>query len=134
MIAELDFMQHKRYAYTEERKRKDARLFIRRMRNFFEFSAFSYYLKSKAKTPGPGRAVRYQCAKCKASFKAENVEVDHITEMGAVVSIKDWDWSQRNALQKFAKKYMDFFLNEKNLQVLCRHCHRLKTYKIGQTC
>ena len=132
----MDFMVLRRYAYTMERKRKDAALFIRRLRDFHRFSSLRRHLISSVKchdTDATGKQViRYQCAACKGKFKEHNMEVDHIVEMGAVANIKSWDWSKTDALEKFAKKYLDVFLKIANHQVMCKHCHRLKTYKIRQ--
>ena len=124
----------RRYAYTMERKRKDAALFVRRLRDFHRFSAFRRHIVATAKcldTDARGRqVVRYLCAACKGKFKEHNVEVDHIVEMGAMANIKSWNWDRSDALELFAKKYLEVFLKRKNHQVLCKHCHRLKTYKI----
>ena len=129
-----------RFAYTEERKRKDARLFIRRMRDFHRFSNLSRFIMAAAKCEvrGPKRlkngklekSIRYECASCHGKFRNNLMEIDHINEMGGLINIKNWDWSKPDSLQEFAAKYLAVFLQLNNHQVLCRACHRLKTMRM----
>ena len=131
-----------RFAYTDERKKKDARLFIRRMRDFHRFSNLSRVILSNAKVltaDDSGKKfkngkvktyVRYQCASCHGKFGPTLVEVDHIVEMGGLANIKTWDWTKPDALQLFATQYLEIFLKFENHQVLCKACHRLKSQRI----
>lgn len=64
-------------------------------------------------------AQHYQCNACKGEFTSKDVEVDHIKP---VVDPKkgfvSWD------------KYIEnLFCEKKNLQVLCKTCHKEKTNK-----
>ena len=64
-------------------------------------------------------AEHYQCKKCKNSFIKNDVQVDH---KKPVVDPKDGfvDWNT----------YIDrLFCEPKNLQVLCKACHKVKTQK-----
>ena len=136
-------MSLKRYAYTDDRKRKDARLFIRRMREFHSYSCLRRAIISMAKTVGqhptakykdgrPKTQVLYACAKCQGKFREELVEIDHIVEMGALANIKNWKWDHPDALLQFTQTYLSEFLKFQNHQVLCRSCHKLKTYKMDK--
>ena len=127
----------KRYVYTESRKRKDALLFIRRVRQFHSFSSLRRAVLSKAKIlvdtgkktkkGDEIRRVKYRCAKCQGTFRESLVEIDHIRDMGSFVKVSEWDWNQLNALSKFTRQFLFLFLDEDNHQVLCKSCHRLKT-------
>ena len=130
----------KRYAYTRSRKRKDALLFIRRVRQFYTFSCLKRAILSRAKVlvdtgkktknGDPVTRVKYACEKCCGHFRESLVEVDHIKEMGDIANTAKWDWDPPNAVLKFTRKYLLIFLDEKNVQVLCKSCHRLKTLKM----
>jgi len=61
----------------------------------------------------------YRCASCKEEFGVKHVQVDHIEP---VVNVSDgftgWD--------NFIKR---LFVDAKDLQVLCKPCHKTKTAK-----
>jgi len=59
----------------------------------------------------------YQCAHCSNWFKATEVEVDHITEVGSLKCSED--------LEGFIERLTP----EEGFQVLCKACHQIKTNK-----
>lgn len=63
-------------------------------------------------------AKHYQCASCRGSFPAKEVQVDHIIDAGTLRSFED--------LPAFAR---NLFCSAKGLQVLCKNCHKCKTHK-----
>ena len=64
-------------------------------------------------------AQHYRCAKCKEEFTSKDVEVDHIKPViDPKKGFVSWD------------KYIEsLFCEKKNLQVLCKTCHKEKTNK-----
>jgi 5-methylcytosine-specific restriction endonuclease McrA len=68
--------------------------------------------------PKTGReAMHYKCAACDVDFPAKDVQVDHIKPIVSVAAgFKTWD--------DFINK---LFCEAKNLQVLCKPCHKVKT-------
>jgi 5-methylcytosine-specific restriction endonuclease McrA len=64
-------------------------------------------------------AQHYQCNDCKNEFTSKNVEVDHIKPViDPKKGFVSWD------------KYIEsLFCEKKNLQVLCKTCHKIKTNK-----
>ena len=58
----------------------------------------------------------YQCASCSKWVQAKECSVDHKVPAG---SLKDYD-----DLPEFVRK---LFVGEDDLQVLCDHCHKIKT-------
>ena len=70
----------------------------------------------KRVNPASGRiAMHYRCAMCEELFVLRNVQVDHIKQIGALTT---WD--------TFINK---LFCEARNLQVLCKPCHKVKTKK-----
>lgn len=66
--------------------------------------------------PASGRlAMHYKCAKCGELFPLRQVQVDHIKQIGPLTT---WD--------AFINK---LFCEARNLQVLCKVCHKAKTKK-----
>lgn len=66
--------------------------------------------------PRSGRmAKHFRCAKCKDAFPQKEVQVDHKVPIG---SVETWDI--------YIEK---LFCEDKNLQVLCKPCHKLKSKK-----
>ena len=63
------------------------------------------------------QAEHYKCAECEKEFIAREVQVDHIKPVvDPSEGFVDWE------------TYFDrMFCEEKNLQVLCKPCHQLKT-------
>jgi len=62
-------------------------------------------------------AQHYRCARCLGEFTSTNVEVDHIQPVvDPEKGFKDWNTFIRR-----------LFCDEKNLQVLCKPCHKIKT-------
>jgi 5-methylcytosine-specific restriction endonuclease McrA len=59
---------------------------------------------------------KVQCNNCKEHFKLTEVQVDHITPAGTLLSYED--------LPRFVET---LYCGEDNLQVLCSKCHRKKT-------
>ena len=84
----------------------------------YETLKAAYLGKQENKKTGR-QANHYKCAKCKKAFPSSDVEVDHISP---VVSLEDgfinWD--------TFIER---LFGDGKNLQVLCKSCHKDKTTK-----
>lgn len=64
-------------------------------------------------------AQHYQCNACKNEFTSKDVEVDHIKPViDPKKGFVSWD------------KYIEsLFCEKKNLQVLCKPCHKIKTNK-----
>jgi 5-methylcytosine-specific restriction endonuclease McrA len=63
--------------------------------------------------------MHYRCAVCSLDFPAKDVQVDHIKPIVSVsAGFKTWD--------DFIDK---LFCEAKNLQVLCKPCHKVKTGK-----
>lgn len=79
-----------------------------------------YAVLDKAKQPYTGTDKRtkwvYTCASCNSTFKATEVNVDHITPAGTLRDYSD--------LPEFVK---NLFCEADNLQVLCKECHDVKT-------
>jgi hypothetical protein len=61
----------------------------------------------------------YQCAKCKNWFKRADVEIDHIEECGSLSKYEDIV----PFLQRLTKEEITAY------DILCRPCHKIKTYK-----
>jgi len=74
----------------------------------------------KKSNPKTGRlASFYKCNKCKNHYVATQVQVDHkIPVVDPKTGFTNWD--------DFVKR---LFCPKKNLQVLCRPCHLVKTQK-----
>ena len=60
----------------------------------------------------------YECASCGECFKADQVQVDHQTPAGSLLSYQD--------LPQFVER---LYCGEDGLQVLCKQCHQMKTNK-----
>jgi 5-methylcytosine-specific restriction endonuclease McrA len=79
-------------------------------------------IKEKAVHPtekGKRGGKQYVCASCKATFAGNEVQVDHIKPVLRIQeSVHDLDY---NMLVK------RIFCNPRNLQVLCKECHKTKT-------
>ena len=98
------------------------RQFIRSaLRSAFRKWPVKFDVLKNAKTevrlnPSSGRmAMHYRCATCKHDFPMKQVQVDHIKPIGKLVS---WD--------TFIKR---LYCEARNLQVVCRPCHAIKTKK-----
>ena len=63
------------------------------------------------------RKFEYQCAACEQWFMQKQVEVDHLVEAGSLKSYED--------LPGFVER---LFTSPDKLQVLCKDCHKGKTY------
>lgn len=91
------------------------------LRQAFSRYPVKYKVKDKAKRELKHKKGRqkyeYQCAGCEQWWSAKDVEVDHIDPAG---SLKDYD-----DLPGFVSR---MFCEEDGLQVLCKECHREKTY------
>ena len=72
------------------------------------------------KNKKPKIGVWYECAICRKNFKPDQIEVDHIEEVGP------FDGSFDNWV---ARVYCDI----DNLQVLCKGCHKEKTKVYNKT-
>jgi len=59
----------------------------------------------------------YQCADCGNWFLRKEIDIDHINPCGTLKSFED--------LSEFAKR---LFVEKDGLQVLCKPCHKHKTY------
>lgn len=60
--------------------------------------------------------VAYVCAVCEETYKATEVQVDHIVPAGSLKTYKD--------LPSFVER---MFCEKNGLQVLCKECHKKKT-------
>lgn len=60
----------------------------------------------------------YQCESCQELFAAKTIEVDHIVPAGSLKCKED--------LGAFASKLL--FVMPKDLQLLCKTCHQVKSY------
>jgi len=62
-------------------------------------------------------ALHYKCAECGGDFTSTDVQIDHIKPVvDPVKGFVNWD--------TFIER---LFCEEKNLQVLCKKCHAVKT-------
>ena len=68
------------------------------------------------KGPDKRQKWEYECSKCKAWFKADAVNVDHIEPAGSL-----------NCSEDLAPFVDTLFFEQENLQVLCKTCHDEKT-------
>ena len=64
--------------------------------------------------------VWYKCRHCQELFKAKDIEVDHVIEIGKF----DGDWN---------RLVDSMFCGPDNLQVLCKDCHKEKTKQFNKT-
>lgn len=71
---------------------------------------------AKKSVKGKRHKSEYQCAQCKGWFKQADVQVDHIEPCGSLKSYAD--------LPLFVEK---MFCEPKDMQVLCKDCHQVKT-------
>jgi len=80
----------------------------------------SILIAAKYKTKkGPRGGARYKCCKCKKDFGIREVQVDHIDPVIPLnKTSKDLSWN---------KIVARIFCAEKNLQVICTVCHKIKT-------
>ncbi len=62
--------------------------------------------------------MHYKCAVCAVDFPMKLVQVDHIKPIVGVNGLTTWD--------KFIER---LYCEAKNLQVLCKACHKIKTKK-----
>ena len=76
-------------------------------------------LAATSKQKGPRGGRMYICAECKKSFSGKDVQVDHIKPVipvnKAALGMK-WDTIVNR-----------IYCDKKNLQVLCRECHKQKS-------
>lgn len=83
-----------------------------------KYAALKNALTGRKLNPASGKmANHYKCAKCKKEFTSTNVQVDH---KKPVVDPKEGfvDWNT----------YIErMYCSIKNLQVLCKPCHKTKT-------
>lgn len=63
----------------------------------------------------------YLCALCEGEFPAKEVEVDHIEPVISSKGFTSWD-------DYIARLFCD----KSNLQVVCKGCHKIKSYNEGQ--
>jgi hypothetical protein len=63
----------------------------------------------------------YLCALCEGEFPAKEVEVDHIEPVISSKGFTSWD-------DYIARLFCD----KSNLQVVCKSCHKIKSYNEGQ--
>lgn len=64
-------------------------------------------------------AQHYRCNVCKKEFPSKEIQVDHIKPVvDPKVGFKDWN--------TYIKR---MFCSEKNLQAVCKPCHKEKTKK-----
>lgn len=81
-----------------------------------------YEAKKEARRPSRGSNKRqkweYQCAECKNWFPDKQVEIDHIEEVGTLKNYED--------LPGFVER---LFCSKDELRVICKECHKRKTYK-----
>ena len=63
----------------------------------------------------------YLCALCEGEFPAKEVEVDHIEPVIPSKGFTSWD-------DYIARLFCD----KSNLQVVCKGCHKIKSYNEGQ--
>ena len=78
--------------------------------------------KRTYKGDNPRQKFCYECASCKGCFKANEVQCDHITPAGSLLSYQD--------LPQFVER---LYCGEDGLQVLCSECHRKKSNEERKT-
>ena len=74
--------------------------------------------KIDKRTGKPAMVWSHICVQCGYTFRAEDVEVDHMTAAG---SFRDWDECQQWLMGLMQVSFA-------SLQMLCKPCHRIKSY------
>lgn len=85
-------------------------------RSFYKYPSRKEALKKSRVARG-----QYKCAMCEELFKPKEIQVDHIDSVIPTEGFPDnkFDWNI----------YIDrLFCNEQGLQILCKQCHKDKTY------
>lgn len=103
--------------------RRDYASIVEGIRRVFSRSELRYEVLKDAlsKKKGPRGGKQYTCAKCRKSFGLRQIEVDHINP---VVPLTKTIHEMRIATIVNRR-----FCSKKNLQVLCKECHKAKTKK-----
>lgn len=91
----------------------------------------------KRVNPKSGRlASHYLCAKCGGKFPASNIQVDHIKPIHTTDGYVQGRASSNGISSSLSGDVIDWnvyidalFCEVKNLQVLCKPCHKIKTLK-----
>lgn len=82
-----------------------------------KYEALNKAKVGKKKNQQTGRlAEHYRCASCKKHYTAKDVQVDHIDPVVPLTGFTTWD--------SFIER---LFCTAKELQVLCKTCHKNKT-------
>lgn len=82
-----------------------------------KYEAINLAKSGKKINESTGRlAEHYKCAKCKELFTSKDIQVDHIDPVVPPSGFTTWD--------DFINR---LFCPAKNLQVLCKKCHQVKT-------
>lgn len=103
--------------------RKDYASIVEATRRAFSRSELRYSVLQDAlsKKKGPRGGKQYVCKKCGKSFGLRQIEVDHIKP---VVPLNKTIHDMR--ISTIVNRR---FCDKKNLQVLCKECHKVKTRK-----
>ena len=72
------------------------------------------FLVGEFKNGNPKYLFKYPCAKCEKWFVRQEVDVDHIDEVGPY----------QGDLHAYSKR---LYCDQENLQILCKSCHKRKT-------
>ena len=84
------------------------------IRNEVKNGAKIYKVVGKFKNGKPKKRVFFICAKCRKEFKSDEVQIDHIDEVGKFNG--NWD-------EYISRMFCDIA----NLACLCKPCHLVKT-------
>lgn len=85
---------------------------------FIQESREKLPLGRKTKSNPEGLVWGCKCNICKKDFRVNEIEVDHLKGNHSLKSIED--------LRQFIENIV--FVDKKDLQILCKGCHRIKSY------
>ena len=89
---------------------------VRKYKGFIQLKRLEFDVFKKDGTLSKVKAIKYCCEDCKELFPISQIDVDHIIPVGSLKSIEEvGEWAKR------------LFSDYSQWQVLCTHCHRMKT-------
>jgi len=97
------------------------------VRKSFAYNSIEYQnaLTKACTLDGPKGGKRWKCSVCKVVSDRKDIHVDHIEPVIPIDTTMS-----RLTLKQF---YDRCFCSSKNLQILCRTCHKIKTIKENET-
>jgi len=79
------------------------------------------YVGQRLNTKTNREGKHYLCAICEGEFPAKEVEIDHKNPVIPPEGFSTWD-----------DYILRLFCSKDNLQVVCKSCHKIKSYNEGQ--